>query len=279
MNPPATADPASASTAPSPVAADRSVRMQTAGGLAFRALSSRSLDPGSPVFVLIHGIGASHRYMAKLHDALSAGAEVHSIDLPGFGGLPKPAGSPDVSQIASALGTVLDELGVRGAVLIGHSMGAQWVVELAVQRPDLAQAVVICGPVTDSEHRSLLTQTLLLGQDCLREPPTAGVTVMLDYLRCGPVWYFKQVRHMLRFPLEDRVAELAAPLLVIRGGDDQIAGQEWCDRLRELAPSAALTVMAGHRHIVQFTAADAVAARIRTFVHQASVTDGPHLTD
>lgn len=271
-------DPTSTSAAPAPAAID-SVRMQTVAGLTFRALSSRSTDSGSAVFVLIHGIGTSHRYMARLHAELSAGAVVHSIDLPGFGGLRKPAGSPDVSQIADALGTVLDELGVRGAVLIGHSMGAQWVVELAVQRPDLARAVVISSPVTDSEHRSLRSQSLLLGVDCLREPPTAGVTVMLDYLRCGPVWYLKQARHMLSFPLEDRVAELASPLLVLRGGDDPIAGQEWCRRLSELAPVGSMSVIPGHRHVVHFTAAAAVAARIRTFLHQASVTDGRHLTD
>lgn len=279
MSPRATSGPASAPTAPDSAAGNHTVRTRTVDGLTFRALSSPAPDPASAVFVLIHGIGASHRYMGRLHDALSAHAEVHSIDLPGFGGLPKPAGSPDVSQIAGALGTVLDELGVPAAVLIGHSMGAQWVVELALRRPDLAQAVVICGPVTDSEHRTMRTQTLLLGMDMVREPPTAGATVMLDYLRCGPVWYFQQVRHMLRFPLEERVAELAAPLLVIRGGDDVIAGQAWCTRLTELAPSGWLSVIPGHRHVVQFTAAPAVAAHIRTFLHQASVTDGPHLTD
>lgn len=277
MNSRTVADPAEAPTAPDPASIDDSVRMLTVGGLAFRALSSRSISPRSAVFVLIHGIGTSHRYMARLHDALSARGDVHSIDLPGFGGLPKPAGSPDVSRIAGALGTVLDELGVRGAVLVGHSMGAQWVVELALQRPDLAQAVVISSPVTDSEHRTLLAQTLLLGVDCLREPPTVGVMVMLDYLRCGPVWYLQQARHMLRYPLEDRVAKLAAPLLVIRGSDDRIAGQGWCTRLRELAPSGSMSVIPGHRHVVQFTAATAVAARIRTFV--ASVTNRPDLTD
>ncbi len=279
MTPGTTTDPAPASAAPDPTRTDPAVRMRTVDGLAFRTLSSASTDPRPTVFVLIHGIGTSHRYMVRLHDALAAGAEVHSIDLPGFGGLPKPAGSPDVSRIAGALATVLDDLGVRGAVLIGHSMGAQWVVELAVQRPDLAQAVAISSPVTDSEHRSLLTQTLLLAHDCLREPPTVSVTVMPDYLRCGPVWYFKQVRHMLRYPLEHRVAQLAAPLLVIRGGADRIAGQRWCTRLSELAPSGSMAVIPGHRHVVQFTAAAAFAARIRTFLDQVSVTDGPHLTD
>lgn len=275
----AAVDDPSASIAPNRASIDESERMLTVEGLAFRALSSRSTGPRSTVFVLIHGIGTSHRYMARLHDALTADADVHSIDLPGFGGLPKPAGSPDVSQIAGALGMVLDELGVRGAVLVGHSMGAQWVVELALQRPDLTHTVVMSSPVTDSDHRTLLAQTLLLGMDCLREPPTVGFTVVLDYLRCGPVWYLKQARHMLRFPLEERVAKLAAPMLVIRGSNDVIAGQGWCTRLRELAPAGSMSVIPGHRHVVQFTAATAVAARIRTFLHQASVTIGPDLPD
>lgn len=60
----------------------------TAGGLAFRALSTRRAN--APTYVLLHGIGMSHRYLARLHAELATDAEVHSIDLPGYAGLPKP---------------------------------------------------------------------------------------------------------------------------------------------------------------------------------------------
>jgi pimeloyl-ACP methyl ester carboxylesterase len=44
-------------------------------------------DPAAraPSFVLVHGIGTSHRYFAPLHFALASVGETVSIDLPGFG--------------------------------------------------------------------------------------------------------------------------------------------------------------------------------------------------
>ncbi|MDQ1123708.1 alpha/beta fold hydrolase [Microbacterium trichothecenolyticum] len=232
-------------------------------GLVFRSASNRRA--GRAVFVLIHGIGMSHRYLRRLHAELATDADVHTIDLPGFGGLPTPDQTPDVGEMAQGLGVVLDELGVRRAVLVGHSMGAQWVVELAIRRPDLADAVVAIGPVTDDRRRGALTQALLLARDSALEPLGANAIVLTDYLRCGPVWYARQARHMLRYPLEERVSRLRMPLLVVRGGSDPIAREAWARRLSDRALSGTLCTVEGHRHLVQFTAATVVAARIRAF--------------
>jgi len=241
-------------------------RDHTVTGLTFRSFSSRR--PGSPVFVLVHGIGMSHRYLTRLHEELARDAEVHSIDLPGFGGLPKPRRSPDIAGMAGALGGVLDELGVWRAVLIGHSMGAQWVVELGVQRPDLAEAVVAIGPVTDDRRRNALVQAWCLAHDSALEPPRPNLIVFTDYVRCGPIWYARQARHMLRYAIEERVELLTAPLLVIRGRNDPIARQGWSERLRARAVRGSLAVVPGHRHVVQFTAAQRVADLVRSFLAQ-----------
>lgn len=242
----------------------KSVRDHAVHGLAFRSFSSRR--EGRPVFVLIHGIGMSHRYLTRLHDELARDAEVHTIDLPGFGGLPKPRRAADIADVARALGRVLDDLGVRSAVLVGHSMGAQWVVELGVQRPDLAGAVVAIGPVTDDRRRGALTQALLLARDSALEPPRSNAIVFTDYLRCGLVWYARQAVHMLRYPIEDRIPLLTPPLLVVRGADDPIAQQSWAQRLGTLAADGTVDTVPGHRHLVQFTAAPEVARRILAFL-------------
>ncbi len=234
-------------------------------GLTFRAISTRRRQPGARTYVLVHGLGTSHRYFAALHHELSAYCDVHSIDLPGFGGLPKPPGAPDVAQISGALATFLEQLGVSGGILVGHSMGAQWSVELAVQRPDLVSAVVVCGPVTDRRHCTLVRQLLLLAADFLREPVALNVVVFGDYLRCGPIWYAKQVRHMLRYRLDENVTRLRMPLLIIRGSDDVIAGQRWCAHLQASARDADVGVIAGQRHLAHSTAAADLAGRIQQF--------------
>ena len=227
-----------------------------------------SLSPGSdePPFVLIHGIGVSHRYLARLHRELAETSDVHSIDLPGFGGVPKPRSLVTVAQMAGSLAGVLEDLGLSDAVLVGHSMGAQWVVELAAARPDLASSVIVIGPVTDDEHRTATAQSLALAVDTAGEPIDGNVMVFTDYLRCGPRWYLTQLRQMVSYPIEDRVAALTRPLLIIRGGNDPIAGQAWARRLRDRATHALLVTVPGHRHLVQHSAPRAVALAIGSFL-------------
>lgn len=241
--------------------------------LAFRSFSTRR--PGAPVYVLVHGIGMSHRYFRRLQAELATDAEVRAVDLPGFGGVPKPGRTPGIRETADALGRVLDELGVRDAVLVGQSMGSQWVVELARLRPDLARGVVALGPVVDSSRREAVTQALLLARDSALEPPRLNGIVVSDYLRCGPVWYARQAMHMLRYPIEERISGLGVPLLLMRGSNDPIASQEWVERLAARAPIAEVAVIEGHRHLAHFTAPRETAERIRDFSSRARRRSAP----
>lgn len=241
----------------------RLVRRIDIGDLAFRVEADAAPGgPGRPAMVLVHGIGMSSRYLARLHDALRPHADVHSVDLPGFGGLPKPQRAVDVETMAGALGEVVASLGIGPAVLVGHSMGTQWVVETALQRPELVARVVAIGPVADAEHRSASAQLRALAVDTLRETLSTNWIVGTDYLRCGLRWYVAQLGPMLSYPMERKVAALRVPLLVIRGGLDPIAGLRWCRQLRDCAPTAALVQIPGRPHNAQRSAPRAVAAAI-----------------
>ncbi|HEX5856511.1 MAG TPA: alpha/beta hydrolase [Microbacterium sp.] len=257
------------SPAPSTTTATRSVDVD---GAAFRFFFSKGPAGSSGIpYVIVHGIGVSHRYSVPLHDTLAAEADVYSVDLPGFGGLPKPSVDLTVEEMARRLGVALERIGVTTGVLIGHSMGTQWVVELALQRPELAASVVIIGPVVDDRFRSVVAQSVALGRDTFGEPPLTNAVVFTDYLRAGPVWYTVQLRHMLAYRLENRVGALGVPLLVMRGGKDPIAGVEWCRRVRDSARMGSLVAVPGHHHVVQYTAPRAVASAITSFVAAASL--------
>lgn len=232
-------------------------------GLAFRVWrSARPRGSRLPSFVLVHGIGVSHRYLSRLHRTLAAVGEVISIDLLGFGGLPKPDRDVDIPEMASALGEVLAALETGPVALVGHSMGAQWAIETAVQRPDDVRLVVAIGPVADERHRTVWAQARALGVDTLGEPPSVNVLVLTDYVRCGTRWYLTQVRHMLSYPTEDRAAALRMPLLVMRGVADPVSGREWCRRLRDRAPRSRFVEVPRGHHVVQQSAPRAVADAI-----------------
>ncbi|MCT1476500.1 alpha/beta fold hydrolase [Microbacterium sp. p3-SID336] len=243
-------------------------RLVLTSGLTFRVLDTpRPSGDSGPTVVLVHGIGMSHRYLSRLHAVLAEHTRVVSIDLPGFGGLPKPPYDLSVERMSRALGAVIATLGDDRVVLVGHSMGAQWAVETALQHPELVRAVVPIGPVVDARHRTLTAQARALAVDTLGETPAINAIVFTDYLRCGVRWYLRQARHMIAYPLEERIALLAVPVLVLRGGADPVAGRAWCRRLRDAATVARLVEVPGRHHVVQQSAPRAVADAI--LVHTA----------
>lgn len=214
------------------------------------------------MIVLVHGIGMSHRYLSRLHAVLADSTRVVSIDLPGFAGLPKPGADVDIMGMGQALGEVIATLGETRVVLVGHSMGVQWVIEAARKRPEPVTAVVLIGPVADERHRTLPAQARALAVDTLGETPSINTIVFTDYVRCGIPWYLTQLRHMLAYPTERRLGELTVPVLVMRGGDDPVAGRAWSRRLRDAARVARLVEIPGHHHVVQQSAPHAVADAI-----------------
>ncbi len=219
---------------------------------------------GAPAYVLVHGIGMSHRYLTRLHAELAgAGAEVHAVDLPGFGDVPAPDTDLDIPAMADALAEALEAAAIPPAVIVGQSMGTQWATELTVRHPARARAVVLIGPVADERHRTVLRQCIALAVDTLREPPGANLLVLADYLRCGVTWYLAQLRHMLAYPLEERVARLTVPVVVVRGGRDPIAGAAWARRLAAAAERGASASVPGHAHNVQHSAPRAAAGALR----------------
>jgi pimeloyl-ACP methyl ester carboxylesterase len=224
-------------------------------------------DPAlrGPAVVLVHGIGVSHRYLRRLQSVLAETVDTYSIDLPGFGATPRPDHTLPVADQASYILGAMEQLGVLDFVLVGHSMGAQFAIEAARQQPSRIPYVVLMGPVVDSKRRTVARQALALGRDSLFfESPSSNALVFSDYLRCGPTWYLKNLRVMMEYPTEQRIADVAAPVLVVRGANDPVASADWCRRLAERA-SGRLAEIPGTGHVVQHNRSAEVAEAILSF--------------
>ena len=244
----------------------------TANGLTGRLYASNVPPaPGRPAYVLLHGIGVSHRYLARLHLELARDAPVYSFDLPGFGGTPRPSGQVDVGGYAAFVAAVLADHGVGSCIVVGHSMGAQFAVEMALQDPSLVSRTVLMGPVVDPARRSAAWHALALTRDALfSEPPSVNAVVFTDYFRAGFRWYLTELPVMMEYPLDVRVRDVAQPVLVLRGGRDPIARRPWCGYLAAQAPDGAFAEVHGCGHVVQETAAEEVVRAIRRWAGTAA---------
>ncbi|WP_284978795.1 alpha/beta hydrolase [Arthrobacter sp. fls2-241-R2A-200] len=229
--------------------------------------SSHGSASSGPAYILIHGIGVSHRYLARLHAVLGAGSPTYSLDLPGFAGTPKPGRRLQVEDYGAFIAEALVSCGIESYILVGHSMGVQFAIEAALHAPERADRVVLMGPVVDAKHKNLWRQSVALGLDgLLRESPSSNWLVISDYLRCGPRWYLTELPVMMQYPTHARLAGITVPVLILRGSRDHVAGPEWCLRLSRTVPQGRLVEIPGVGHVAQHMRPKAVADAIRSFV-------------
>ncbi|MEV7574060.1 alpha/beta fold hydrolase [Pseudarthrobacter sp. NPDC089323] len=220
-----------------------------------------------PTYVLLHGIGVSHRYLARLHRELARAADVYTFDLPGFGNADRPRRRLRVEDFAAFVTAVLAEAGVRHYVAVGHSMGSQLAVELALQEPGQVSGAVLMGPVVDDSRNSVARQSLALARDALfSESLSANIIVFGDYFRAGLRWYFTELPVMMEYPITGRLARVSQPVLVLRGAKDPIARRPWCARLAGVAPQGTAGEIPGQGHVFQHTAPGTAAETISGWV-------------
>ena len=81
--------------------------------------------------LLIHGLGGSWRSWSTVLDKLSAERTVIAIDLPGHGTTPAEADSGTFEGLVKSVERYINEHGLTGIDLVGSSMGARIVLELA----------------------------------------------------------------------------------------------------------------------------------------------------
>lgn len=224
------------------------------------------VDVVGPNFVMVHGLGVSSGYFEPLAEELADAGTVWLVDLPGYGSSPKPGRDVPLADHARTLGAVLDAAGISNPVLIGHSFGCQVATELADQRPDLCDRLVLLSPTINPARRSAWMQFFDLLRDFWREPPRADAFGVYNYLFTGRVrYYMTQVPHMISDVVEGRLARIATPTLVVVGERDPIVPRDWAHQAATLLVNGRIEVVPG-AHVIMFTAAKQIGRLIGDFV-------------
>lgn len=84
-----------------------------------------------PKLLLIHGLGGSWQSWSTILDALSLHRTVIAIDLPGHGATPAEADSGTFFGLVGSVERFIADNGLTGVDIVGSSMGARIVLELA----------------------------------------------------------------------------------------------------------------------------------------------------
>jgi 2-succinyl-6-hydroxy-2,4-cyclohexadiene-1-carboxylate synthase len=186
--------------------------------------------------VLVHGFTQTLASWAPLADSLADTFQVIRVDLPGHGG--SAAVELGFAEAAAAIG---DAGGT--ATYVGYSMGGRLCLRLAVDRPDLVQALVLVGAspgIADPAERAARRAaddalaadierrgTAAFLEGWLAQPMFASLTPTAEDLAgrrantsAGLAAAVRRLGTAVQEPLWSRLGALAMPVLAIAGQDD-----------------------------------------------------------
>jgi pimeloyl-ACP methyl ester carboxylesterase len=109
-----------------------------------------------PTVVLLHGLSATRRYVVMGSRTLErSGQRVIAYDARGHGrSTPAPGRAYGYEHLAGDLAALLDEAGVRRALLAGASMGAHTALRFALANPERVAALALITPAFEPDRPS-----------------------------------------------------------------------------------------------------------------------------
>jgi pimeloyl-ACP methyl ester carboxylesterase len=262
-----------------------------------------SLDDAE-LFYETHGEGppmifcsatATHGDVWKFHQVpeFSRDHTVITFDQRGTG--QSRARSKDYSnkRLAGDAAALLEHLGAKSAVTIGHSNGGRVAQRLAVERPDLVGRLVLLSSGGASKSQGIPLDMCMEMVELGYEPwvrdqairlgfskawvatHPAELERFLDVRLAAPPSLEVYLRHVIgrqAFDLGARIAEIAAPTLVMVGDDEDhgppghVTHFAYARMLSEEIPRARLVVLPGQGHYYYYSDPAATHRAIRAFL-------------
>ncbi|HYF25776.1 MAG TPA: alpha/beta hydrolase [Baekduia sp.] len=243
----------------------------------------------APALLLSHSLFFDHRMFDPLTRLLTDRFRVVRYDHRGQGASARaPREELDMDTLADDAAALIQELGLGRCTVLGNSMGGFVALRLAARRPDLVGAAIVAGSAAGSEERIAefdpLVQSLgeggvepvldvvthiMVGDTTMAEPSRAPLLAAVrDQLAAlGPdiadaAW---QVVH--RRGVEDELASIRVPLLVLAGAEDHAYTVAQSRAIAEAVPGARLEIVERVGHSVALEDPETVAELIVEFEH------------
>lgn len=258
-----------------------------------------------PAVVLVHGLSSWMGFWEHQFEALARTHRVLALDLPGYGASDRPDAPYTPGWFAARIADWMTAIGLGSAAIVGHSMGGQIALELALGRPDRVSALVLSAPsgieqfrpahalwmerywterraldTSEEELRFAFTELVFGRVDAsverlIRErvqmrgtPELAGTSVAVS----------RSVGGMLRNPVSSRLGQIRQPTLVVFGDDDRMIPnpiltggrpRQIAELARTSIPGASVVMVPKGGHTVHHDAPDVFNDAVEQFLARA----------
>lgn len=239
-----------------------------------------------PDVVLIHGANLDSRSWGALVDALAASHRVTTLDLRSHGR------SVDATGPFSWIGdvvSVLDAIDAREATLIGHSLGAQIAIDVALSHPERVTNLVLVAPAVGGMPPTRPPEGLQSLAAAVRagDMEQAGITLsgmpvmtlfadttrqaLVRSIVRANVRLFRVNREWLQTPdppAAERLESLGVPTLVLLGAADPTESSLAGSALTSRVPRAAAESLPRCGHLIPLDCGEPATRSILAFLEQ-----------
>ncbi len=257
---------------------------------------------GAPPLVFVHGFACSHADWQPQLDHFAATQTVVACDLRGHGATPGDPADCSIETYGADVAALLTTLDLRGAVLVGHSLGCRVVLQAALEVPERVAGVVLVDGSRigmgdpETAGRVMREQIRATGYGAFARRlfeemflPSSGVMLKTSIVERAlelpaPIGtaLFPRMITWDAANMERALSTLRAPLLVVQSTNVNaqrvrvaLAADEstpWLDLVRRLAPSSRIEIVAGVGHFPQLEAPEEVNRLIADFASVCAAT-------
>ena len=248
-----------------------------------------SIRTGSPAgalpIALLHGFTQTAACWGPFSDELATTHSVRAIDLPGHGGSGEVRANLD--QTAALVASSIDP-----SIVIGYSLGGRVALHLALGHPQLVERLVIIGATGGLDSEEERKQRCVADESLADRLEDIGVDAFLDEWLSQPMFAsltaeqsFREVRaknsaaglaSSLRLcgtgtqeSLWSRLGELAMPVLVIAGANDEKFTHLGQRLVESIGTNASIHLVDNAGHSAQLENPAATAAAITDWLSKA----------
>lgn len=108
---------------------------------------------GEQTIILVHGLASNAGFWRYNIPELSKKFRVIAVDLPGYGKSQKGDYNYSMSFYADEIKKLIEELKLKNVVYVGHSMGGQIGIKLAIKYPSLLNKLILASPAGFEEFQ------------------------------------------------------------------------------------------------------------------------------
>jgi len=230
------------------------------------------IDLGSgPPVLFIHGLACWQSWLENIC-FFAREHRVIAIDLPGFGASPLPLEPISITGYARVLDKICDQLGVERATVVGNSMGGFIGAELAIRFPDRVERLCLAPAIglnmewvraqrkkdlssiienflffalawvavrSDIPVRRPRLRSKLLALIVAHPELLPGALILAVVRGNGKqVAVTPALEAMTRYPIRDRLGEIACPTLIIWGAEDRLVPVQDATEFEWLIPDS-----------------------------------------